>query len=367
MPLRILHLTAASDAGGLSRYLLDLTQGLRSRGHQVTIAGGVGPWHDRFAAAAIPWIDLPLRGGPIGLFRAVGTLRQYLAQNPTDILHTHYRKPTLVARRVAGQFKIPILYTVHQPRINLAGPWGWLSDFGDHVHAPSQDARRWLIDDAKVPEERITVIPHGIDAARFPLRDAATKAAARALLGISPTITVAAFVGRLDVPKNADWMLDVAQASRSALPDLKIILTGDGPQSADLHRAVEQKNLSDRVLLLGERDALPVYQAADALLSPSLREGFGLACAEAMCVGVPVLRTRTGGAEEMIHESVTGRGVPVDRAAFTAAAVEFLADRSALEKMGQAAGELIRREFTLDQQIDRTIALYKRLRQIKSR
>lgn len=360
-PLRILHLTSASETGGLSRYLLDLCGGLKQRGHHAAIAGERGGWHDRFVESRIPWINLPLRGGPLVLRQAAKDLSQYLASHPVDVLHAHYRKASLVARWAARGGRPPILYTVHLSGIPLGGPWRWLSDFGDQTHAPSQGARRWLLEKAKVPDERITVIPHGVEISRFPQRDEAAQSAARHALRLSQTATVAAFAGRLDFPKNADWMIDLAEQSRSLLHDLQIILAGDGPDAEELRRIIRHKNLVSRLRMLGERDVLPVYQAADALLLPSLREGFGLVCAEAMCVGVPVLRTRTSGTEELIVEGVTGRSVPINRKSFVAAAIEFLSDRPALATQGRAAAEYVRRNFTLDRQIDATIELYRRM------
>jgi teichuronic acid biosynthesis glycosyltransferase TuaC len=356
-PLRILHLTAASDAGGLSRYLLDLCHGLQAGGHEVVIAGDRGVWHDRFTGAGYPWIDVPMRGSPIALRAAGRKIFDRLQGRTFDLIHTHYRRPTLVARQLQKRLAIPILYTVHQPRIILRGPWRWMTDFGDHVHAPSQDARRWLVDDARVPDEKITVIPHGIDINRFPQCDEAARLRARAALGVSPDAVVAAFVGRLDVPKNADWMVDVALAA----PNATILIAGDGPDGPALRRSISRRKLTDRLRLLGEHEALPVYQAADALLFPSQREGFGLVCAEAMCVGIPVLRTRTGGTEEMIVENVTGRSVPIDRAAFAAAAAAFLSDPASLREMGSNAAKHIRADFTIDRQIEQTISLYRRL------
>jgi glycosyltransferase involved in cell wall biosynthesis len=361
MPLRILHLTNASETGGLSRYLLDLSGGLHQRGHSVSIAGQRGTWHDRFANAPCPWIDLPLTGGPLALRSAAKTLRAYLSQHPVDVLHTHYRRATLVARRAARGMGIPILYTIHLSGIPVGGWRRLMSDFGDHAHAPSRDARRWLIEDAKFPADKITYIPHGIDIARFPQRDEAAKQSARTALGISPSATVAAFVARLDFPKNPDWMLDVAEAA-SSIPDLKILIAGAGPDAASLKAAIEERKLSDRIQLLGEREVLPIYQAADALLLPSSQEGFGLVCAEAMCVGVPVLRTRTSGTEELIVEGVTGRSVEIDRDKFVSSAVKFLADRASLKNMGTSAANHIRANFPLDRQIDSTIRLYEELK-----
>ena len=171
-----------------------------------------------------------------------------------------------------GQGRPPILYTVHLADMPLGGIWRWLSDFGDRTHAPSVGVQRWLLDQAHVPAERISVIPHRIDIARYPRRNAATKLAARNAMGLPPEAIVAAFVGRLDDPKNPQWVLRIAD-----MPGVRFVFAGDGPHMADMRRIIAQRNIGDRVLMLGDCDALPVYQAADALLLPSLREGFGLA------------------------------------------------------------------------------------------
>ena len=77
--------------------------------------------------------------------------------------------------------------------------------------------------------------------------------------------------------------------------------------------------------------------------------------------GVPVLRTRTSGTKDLIVENTTGRSVEIDREAFLKAAGEFLADKPALQRMGIAAAEHIRRHFTFDRQLSETIAMYDRL------
>jgi UDP-glucose:(heptosyl)LPS alpha-1,3-glucosyltransferase len=97
------------------------------------------------------------------------------------------------------------------------------------------------------------------------------------------------------------------------------------------------------------------------MLLPSQREGFSYACAEAMCTGVPVLRTRTSGTKELIIEGKTGRSSPIDHDAFLTAAKEFLSNKSALQQMGIAAAAHIRRDFTFDRQLNQTLAMYDRL------
>lgn len=361
--IHVLHLTSGSDAGGGSRYLLDLGRVAAARGIRWTIAGERGAWHSQFESGPWQWVEIPAKGGFLDLWRASGRLVAALADNPPDVIHAHYRKATLVGRLLQRRLRasfgraVPMLYTLHLTGMPMSWPWRMLSDFGDFAHAPSQQARQWLIDVARVPADRISVIPHGVRPERFPVADLATKLAARSQLGLPAEGPVAAFVGRLEDPKNEGWILDLA----AELSHVRFLLAGDGPNRSTVERRIAELGLRPRVTLLGDCNPLPLYHAADALLLPSAREGFAYVCAEAMSCGIPVLRTRTAGTEEMIIEGVTGRGCPIDHDAFLAAGQEFLADPASLARMGQAAAEHVRKHLTFDRQVEQTLALYRRL------
>ena len=361
-PLRILHITAGSDAGGLSRYLLDLCAGLVKQGHEVVLAGERGAWHDRFEKAGWPWIEVPLKGGPLAFWKSVRTLRSFMAQHPVDVIHAHTRRATLLGRRLQTQGIPKLLYTLHLSHLPLNRGRRWLSDFGDHTHAASTDGRQWLLDEHLVSDDRITVIPHGIDASRFPMASDADRHVARALLGLSAEDLVAVYVGRLDYPKNVDWLIDLAADSRSKLPTLKILLAGDGPDESAIRQLVAARKVGDRVRLLGHRDPLQIYQTADALLLPSLREGFSLVTGEAMSVGLPVLRTNTSGTAELIVENVTGRSTPIEHDAFINTSIKFLSDPQKLRQMGQAGARHVRANLTFEHQLQSTLRLYNQLR-----
>jgi glycosyltransferase involved in cell wall biosynthesis len=347
--------------------VLSHSHALGERGHSFAIAGERGAWHEAFERSPFPWIDVPFKGGLMAQARCARILSAWLKENPVDLIHTHYRRPTLVARRIQRTFDVPILYTVHLSDLSLAGPRRWFTDFGDHTHVASDEARQWVIEQGRVPADRVSLIPHGVDAERFALADDATRSRAKAALGFGPGDRVAAFVGRFDVPKNEDWIIDIAAATRQSLPEMRFVLLGEGPHEAALRRRIESMGLSERVRLLPRQDPLPIYQASDALLLPSIREGFSLVCAEAMAVGVPVLRTRTAGTAQLIRENVTGRSVPIDHDAFVSAAVEFLRDREALRRMGLAAAQHVRANFRFADQVERTLDLYRRLTTLSRR
>jgi glycosyltransferase involved in cell wall biosynthesis len=165
----------------------------------------------------------------------------------------------------------------------------------------------------------------------------------------------------MDSPKNEEWMLDLAENSRDRLPNLKVIMVGEGPHEIALRRRVNQQKLNDRVVLLGHRDPKPIYHAADALLLPSSREGFSLVCAEAMSTGIPVFRTRTAGTDALVVENATGKSVAINHDAFVAGAIEFLSDIESLKRMGALAAKHVHTHFTFDRQLKDTIDLYRSL------
>lgn len=356
-PFRLVHLTLASDAGGLSQYVHNLCSAMHARGHFVAVAGDTGAWQGLFDAAPFAYLNVPLKQGLVGFWKSRRAVRRFCAENRIDLIHTHYRRATMLGRTVG----LPLLYTLHLSHIDVRGVSRWFTDFGDHTHAASVDARRWLVDEAHVRAERISLIPHGVDVGRFVPPAPGQRAHARRLLGLTDDDLVAVYVGRFDTPKNEEWLLDLARTSIPTLPRLKVLLVGEGPHESALRERAGSPELKGRVMVLSARDPLPVYQCADALLLPSAREGFSLVCAEAMACGVPVFRTRTSGTTELIIEDVTGRSVEIDHDAFVRGAIEFLSQPDALARMGHAALAHVRASYTFDRQVDQTIELYRHL------
>jgi glycosyltransferase involved in cell wall biosynthesis len=345
MPLRVLHITAGSDAGGVSRYLFDLCSAMRAAGHDCAIAGQRGAWHSLFAGSGIEWITLPTNGGPLAMWRCMIALRR----GAFDLVHAHDPRSALISGRLGR----PMLFTLHLTGMPVKPLKRVFRHDGNHAHVASQQAKRWLIDQAGVEPQRVTVIPHGIDADRFAIADDAQQRDARKQFGIEPNGTVAAYVGRYDEPKNETWLVDLAER----MPRLVVLMQGQGPREAALRARIQ----TDRVRLAPYGDPRPVYRAADALLLPSSREGFSLVCAEAMAMGRPVLRTATAGTEEMILEGRTGQSVAIDREAFITGAIAFLADRDALARMGFEAAKHVRARLPFATQVRHTIELYERI------
>ena len=74
-----------------------------------------------------------------------------------------------------------------------------------------------------------------------------------------------------------------------------------------------------------------------------------------------MLRTHTGGTEELIEQHVTGVYTPIDRDTFISAAIAFLSDVPKMREMGRKGAAVIRQSFTFDQQLDKTMRMYQEL------
>jgi glycosyltransferase involved in cell wall biosynthesis len=160
------------------------------------------------------------------------------------------------------------------------------------------------------------------------------------------------FVGGLRPQKGVDLLLEAVGAARGQGVDLALDLVGDGPDRDALQAQAARLGLDDITHFHGVLDAAAVadrLQNAHVLVLPSRWEGMANVALEAMAAGRPVIVSRCGGVDRFV-EPYTGWTVDIDdREALTAAIVAAAGLAPAvLEAMGQAAFDLVRREFSLD-------------------
>jgi phosphatidyl-myo-inositol dimannoside synthase len=127
-----------------------------------------------------------------------------------------------------------------------------------------------------------------------------------------------------------------------AHPAARLAIIGGGPELPRLRKLAEQLGLGEAVTWHGEvRDDEDVRRSffdADVFCLPSLQEGFGIAFAEAMAAGLPVVAARAGAAPEVVRDGVTGVLVaPGDHVAVSDALIRLLGDPGTRAQMGAAA------------------------------
>lgn len=285
--------------------------------------------------------------------RALDTALEGLDPADFDLVHIH--TPFLAHRagvRWARRHGLPCVETYHTlfeeyfhhylpflPKAWLAAAARMISrkecDGVTAVIAPSSAMKQALL--AYGVSRPIHIIPTGLNLSDFAHCDAP---AFRARHAISPERPVMAYVGRVAFEKNLDFLLRVTDQVRQSLPDVLLVIAGEGPARASLERTVSKRKLANNVRFVGyleRRTELPgCYCAADAFVFASKTETQGLVLLEAMALGVPVVGLAEMGTKDVLQEGAGCRIAPDNVDGFARVLVPLLADRTAARALGAA-------------------------------
>lgn len=182
--------------------------------------------------------------------------------------------------------------------------------------------------------------------------------------GIGADRPVLVHVGRAALEKNIGFLLEVVEQARERIPDVLLVIAGDGPAIPSLRRHVAARRLENNVLFVGYLDrgsALKdCYRAGNAFVFASRTETQGLVLLEAMALGVPVISTAVLGTIDILEHAEGAIVVPEDRQRFADAAVEMLGDP--VRQRALSAGALRDSEaWSSEAMTRRMIALYESL------
>jgi glycosyltransferase involved in cell wall biosynthesis len=286
---------------------------------------------------------------PSGFVRGL-TLRK----SAFDVINTHFVVPTgPLGHALARWQRVPNVLSVHGG--DLFDPSKRSSP---HLHAPLRASVRWLLRaaDEVVGQSRDTVrhvndlysvqrpvglIPLGIE------RPPAHVTATRSPFGLPQDAFVMVTIGRLVARKATTQLVDVLAASRIQKAHLLVI--GAGPDADAITQHAAELGVLDRVHLPGQVSDAEKYSAlasADAFVSTSQHEGFGLVFLEAMAFGLPIVCYDRGGQTDFLTSRETGFVVKLnDVAAFTHAVHALHADIYLRRRCSQRNRQLVENYF----------------------
>jgi glycosyltransferase involved in cell wall biosynthesis len=225
--------------------------------------------------------------------------------------------------------------------------------------AVAASVRAWY----RVPAERVTVVPNGVDTERFRPDDAA-RARVRARLGYADTDCVLFVAGALTRQKGVDLAIAAYARLVPRHPGLRLLVAGDGAARSVFERRACALAAAVRFLGAVPPDGMPeLYAAADVVLFPTRRvEGFAHVLVEAMATERPVVATRIGGNPDALTDGESGYLVDVDDLDTLVARVDRLAASPELRAgLGRRGRSRVEREFTLAQQAARVVAVFERV------
>jgi glycosyltransferase involved in cell wall biosynthesis len=197
----------------------------------------------------------------------------------------------------------------------------------DRVMVPSRYSAAVAAEAYAVAPSKIDVVPEPIDLADWRRRFAAAPAR-------HPTPTVLS-VARMYPRKRLLDLLEAARLLRSRIPEARVRIVGDGPESGPLRARAATLGLEGMVTFLGDvpRGTLAVeYARAHCFCLPTVQEGFGIVFLEAMAAGLPVVGCRAAAVPEVVVEGRTGLLVSPRQPAELAAALATLLENDGLRK-----------------------------------
>jgi len=232
-----------------------------------------------------------------------------------DLIDAHYVYPDgFAAALTAKFFKVPLIISARGSDINRYARMLSIRKFlryalikADQLICVSKALKMEIIR-LQVPEEKITVIPNGVDLGKF---KSISKTAARKNLGLPDQKKIILYVGRLDENKGVDLLIRSLKIinGETKEKDVHLIIVGNGQTRKKLESLTHSLNLSRQVLFMGtvpHNELYQWYSAADVFCLPSKMEGWPNVIMEAMACGVPVVATPVGGIPEIITSDKVG-------------------------------------------------------------
>jgi glycogen(starch) synthase len=291
-----------------------------------------------------------------------------------DLIHAHDWLVGFAAIALKGLHKTPLVVTLHATeRGRGRGHLPWEISSAIHgaewslafeawrVITPSHSMSEEVSKFFQLPTDKISVVPNGVDTARFDHVKGADLPDFRQRWAKDDEHIVF-FVGRMEAQKGANLLVEAAPRVLSQFPQAKFILAGTGGMEHSLRRRLSELGLGDKVSMTGylpdlDRDRL--YRIADLSVFPSLYEPFGIVALEAMAAKCPVVVSDVGGLKEVVKHNETGIIVHTDNVeSLTWGILHTLRRPDWSAQRAANAYHTVREEYNWDRIAERTAELY---------
>ena len=389
-----------ANRGGAGVVAQRLARAFAGRGHQVLV---VTTWPDAATEATDGPVQVQrLQSSYPERFRntvammnpvVLGGVRRALADFGPDVVHAHnvHQHLSFASLEAAAATDAPVAYTAHDfllfccikficsgGRVDFRQRWfncakcqrfRWnparntainrqMSSHVDHIFVISEALQTALRANGYGGAE---VMHNGVDAEWWAQGDGRRF---RAKLGLddAPLALLAARVSR---EKGAEAALHALAKSRN--PETRLVIAGDNPRYAPkLRQMAQELGVGDRLILPGWVDAdtlRDAYHAANVTLAPSTYpDPFNLTLIESMAAGTPVIASTLGAGPEIVPDGETGFAVHPDDTMGLADRLSLIVEDPAFAReLGEAGRQRVAQWFTLDRQVERTLARYEAL------
>ncbi|MFO0718715.1 MAG: glycosyltransferase family 4 protein [Candidatus Paceibacterota bacterium] len=371
---KILYIITKGNFGGAQRYVFDLATSLPRETFDVSVAfGQAGMLAEKLRDADIKTIEIKSLQRDVNLLldlKSFFELVKIFIKEKPDTIHINSSKIGglgSLAGRVTG---VPnIIFTAHG--------WAWNENrnaiskvaikflhwltivFSHKTIAVSENLAKQVTHWPFI-SKKIHVIHNGI--APFDLKDRAEARAA--LIKIyGGTITPEKWIGtaaELHKNKGLDFLINAFSKIESENPNSEIFIMGEGEERNNLEKLIAEKNLQDKIHLLGHvKDAKSYLKAFDVFTLTSRTEALPYSIPEAGLASLPVVASSVGGIPEIIENGKSGILIEKGNIEQIQKALStLLNDEATRQTYGRNLKEKVERQFLQKEMVRKTIALY---------
>jgi len=359
---------------------MKLSNELARRKHSIGVATSFRSFDKRSLAQEIRTFEIKplvtIYSVPHSLSFPIVKIRRLMHMFDVQIVHAlmDYSTNTAAASLAAKAAKVPFVYNVQGigTRTNrflvdaLAEMYDWTIE-----RFISQNARKLILlskglisrtRKLGVPDEKVVVVPSGVDCARFDSthREVREKTELlRSRLRIKPDDYVVGYVGRLVPAKGLMHLLKAAEKISKVHPNIVLLIVGEGADKAKLQAEAEASRVKAHFVGY-QTDTPPYYSLMDVFVLPSFFEGLPGVVLEAMAMQKPVIATNVGGTADLVSNGENGFLVSPRNSEEIAFGLEKLVSQPDLaSKMGKTGRQIVEKDFQWDRIVDRVEMIYK--------
>lgn len=360
--MRIVQVIPELNEGGVERGVVELNREFVKKGIESFVISAGGKLENQINLDGGNHVKFDVCSKNIfTAFSRVNALKKILKEINPDIIHVRSRVPAWLIYFANKKLNIKVVSTVHG--FNSVGFYSSIMQKSDAVICVSNSIKEYIQKHYQTSENKITVIPRGIDLKLFNPKniDETFIENFKKEFNLKDKFVVSS-VGRVTQLKDYETFIKAILLVKKEIPNIVGLIVGGVRSDKEnylnsLKSLIKELNLEENIIFTGSQSKIEqIYALSDVVISSSKKpESFGRAVAEAICMNKPVIATNHGGVKDIIIENVNGFFFEVGND-------KELEDNILKAKTLKFDGyDYISTNFSLGNMVDKTINIYSKL------
>ena len=360
--MRIVQVIPELNEGGVERGVVELNREFVKKGIESFVISAGGKLENQINLDGGNHVKFDVCSKNIfTAFRRVKGLKKILKELKPDIIHVRSRIPAWLVYFANKKLNIKVVSTVHG--FNSVGFYSSIMQKADAVICVSNSIKEYIQKHYQTSENKITVIPRGIDLELFNPKniDETFIENFKKQFNLKDKFVISS-VGRVTQLKDYETFIKAILLVKKEIPNIIGLIVGGVRSDKEdylnsLKSLIKELNLEENIIFTGSQNKIEqIYALSDVVISSSKKpESFGRAVAEAICMNKPVIATNHGGVKDIIIENVNGFFFEVSND-------KELADNILKSRVLKFDGyTYISNNFSLENMVNKTLEVYRNL------